>query len=343
MTLASLRGAALLAASQQQRIAIVIAVVTVLGALFYLISSVRRGPAPGSEIELAPNRKPYFPDEVLEGPKLDRALSWAVVLLAVSAVGLPAYWLREPARQAGKGFDRGAKWFDERAVTDGRRLFQIAPGDPPTPREAHFGCAQCHGAKGEGGAATISILSDPKDPHSPQRQVNWAAPALNTVTLRYRDDEIRTILVYGRQGTPMPAWGVKGGGPMDDQQIDDLIAYLHSIALSPKEAKAQAERFGTDGSALFDAFCARCHTQGYSYGEPGLSGGGGGTIGPSLVDGATLRRFPNPAAQVDWVTNTAEFGKPYGVGGISHGLMPHFSDMLSAEQIKAIVDYERGL
>jgi len=28
---------------------------------------------------------------------------------------------------------------------------------------------------------------------------------------------------------------------------------------------------------------------------------------------------------------------------VSHGIMPHFSDMLSADQIKAIVDYERTL
>ena len=32
----------------------------------------------GSEIELAPNRKPYLPDEQLEGPKLDRTLTIAL-------------------------------------------------------------------------------------------------------------------------------------------------------------------------------------------------------------------------------------------------------------------------
>ena len=71
--------------------------------------------------------------------------------------------------------------------------------------------------------------------------------------------------------------------------------------------------------------------------------GGGGSLGYSLVDGAELRRFPGVAAHVDWVTSTAEFGKPYGIGGISHGLMPHFSDMLTEDQIKAIVAYERTL
>ena len=38
--------------------------------------------------------------------------------------------------------------------------------------------------------------------------VNWQAPALNTVLLRFSEDEVRNILVYGRPGTPMPAWGL---------------------------------------------------------------------------------------------------------------------------------------
>jgi mono/diheme cytochrome c family protein len=36
-------------------------------------------------------------------------------------------------------------------------------------------------------------------------------------------------------------------------------------------------------------------------------------------------------------------GKAYGVRGVSHGIMPHFSDMLTDDQIKAVADYERGL
>jgi len=36
-------------------------------------------------------------------------------------------------------------------------------------------------------------------------------------------------------------------------------------------------------------------------------------------------------------------GKPYGPRGVSHGIMPHFGDMLAPEQIKAVVDFERSL
>ena len=40
----------------------------------------------GSEIELAPNRKPYLSDEELEGAKLDRSLTFALIMLAILAV-----------------------------------------------------------------------------------------------------------------------------------------------------------------------------------------------------------------------------------------------------------------
>ena len=64
---------------------------------------------------------------------------------------------------------------------------------------------------------------------------------------------------------------------------------------------------------------------------------------PVFVGGSTVRQFPNITAQILWVSETAELGKQYGVRGISKGVMPHFNEMLSDTQIKAIVDYERGL
>jgi mono/diheme cytochrome c family protein len=200
----------------------------------------------------------------------------------------------------------------------------------------HFGCSNCHGVNGTGGSTSYSLPGT-----TPPKQVTWQCPPLNTVTLRYRDSEITNIITYGRANTPMPAWGIAGGGPMNDQQISDLVAYLHSISIGSEKAMAQAAPTGTDGKTLFDGYCARCHTEGFSYGDPGVDGGG--AFGPSLTGGLTLRQFPDDKDQIDWVTNTAELGKPYGQRGVSHGIMPHFGEMLNADQIKAIVDYERTL
>jgi mono/diheme cytochrome c family protein len=330
-----------LAATSQERVALIVVLILALGWLIYLYSTARRTYEPGAELEVAPNRKQYYDDDGMEGPRLTRYLWWAFAMLAILAVGLPAYWLREPFRQEGAGFDRGTSYFEHKEVERGKELFQASPGNPPKPREPHFGCENCHGAEGVGGVTSYTF-QDPGDPNAPPKTVQWVAPALNTVMLRFRPEEVRTIIVYGRAGTPMPPWGVEGGGPMNDQQVDDLIAYLTDITLDERQVRQQnLEQYGTDGQKLFEGFCARCHTEGFSYGQPGMPGGG--AYGPPLIGGSTLRQFPTTQLHEEWVAETAEFGKQYGTRGIAKGVMPFFGRVLSPEQIKAIVEYERTL
>jgi mono/diheme cytochrome c family protein len=51
---------------------------------------------------------------------------------------------------------------------------------------------------------------------------------------------VTDVITNGRPGTPMQPWGVDGGGPKNDQSIQDLVAYLRSIQLTPKQAQAQS-------------------------------------------------------------------------------------------------------
>src|SRR3546814_129362 len=90
----------------------------------------------------------------------------------------------------------------------------------------------------------------------------------------------------------MPAWGEGGGGPLTEQQLENIIDYLASIQLTSDESKDAVETqlrtelgLGEDeeidytdlatGEALFnlgreDNFaggayaCGRCHTRGWS-------------------------------------------------------------------------------
>lgn len=325
----------------QQKFGFAVVVVLTLGWAAYLLTHLRKEgtPPPGAEMELAPNRRPYFDDDALESHRLDRALLGGLVLMVIVAVGLPLYWAREPSRQEG-----AVRGFDVRAAGRGLVLFQPAGSPIPEGNTGHFGCGGCHGTEGQGGS-TKYVMSDPLDPDKPPREVAWQAPALNTVLLRYSTEEVRAILVYGRANTPMPAWGVVGGGPMNDQQIDDLIAYMETIQLDPEEVrKASLAEYGTDGAKLFDGFCSRCHTFGWSIGEPDVAGGG--SFGPSLRDGETVRQFPDPATHTEFITEGSEYAKPYGlrgVGGDEGGGMPGFGQMLTKEQIDAIVAYERSL
>jgi mono/diheme cytochrome c family protein len=319
-----------LAASTQRTLGLAIVAVLVGGWLIYvLVANLRSGQAPGSEIETAPNRRPYFDDDQLEGPRLDRMLSLGLISLAFIAVFLPIYWLREPGRQK-----NAIVGFQQRATKRGAELFQSASAPVP-PGHLSFGCADCHGNKGQGGSTNFT-LTDPKNPTN-VRIVQWQVPALDTVLLRFNEDpkvcgdplqagplcEVTQIITYGRPGTPMPPWGVNGGGPMNDQQISDLVAFIRSIQIGSKQAKADDAKLGaTDGHALFDAFCA---------------------FGPNLTNGAEDRQFPDAAKQVLFITIGSDYQKLYGVRGIGSGRMPGFGDMLSAAQIKAIVDYERSL
>jgi mono/diheme cytochrome c family protein len=307
-----------------------------------ILGSRRRKPAP------PPNLTPYYDDEIMEGPKLERFLGAAVIFSAVLAAALPAYWLLEPTRQ--KKMDKD---FLASSVERGLHRFAVAGTVPPS-EVLNLECARCHGAKAEGGAATF--LLQPSQPGELAKTVSWTAPPLNDVLLRFSPDEVAQIITYGRPGTPMPAWGLAGGGPLPEQPIDDLVNFLQSIQLKPEEAmkrnteraqKVMADNPGiSEGQALFMAACARCHTKGWSYGDPQVMGGGG-AFGPNLTNGVTLRQFPplagGVAKHVEFVTTGSDFQKPYGTQGIGSGRMPGFGQELSARQIDEIVLYERGL
>lgn len=354
----------------------IVVAILVIGFVIAVVSNMRRGRAEvGAELELAANRKPYLSDEELEGKKLDRTLGLALILLMIIAVGLPAYWLAEPAREQGE-----VQHYD--------KVF-IARGEDVYLNKAK--CVSCHGPNGVGGAAPYTLLNANGDYVA---SVKWLAPALNTVLFRYSEAEVNNILEFGRPPSPMPAWGSLGGGPLSDQQLLDVIAYLRSIQLPANTATANLNQeiatvckpdaqnnctlYGTPadmnwktlGEALFnmgefDGFasgawsCARCHTRGWSIGMPQVPGGGGG-LGPNLTNGSEERAFDTPELQQAFVSVGSTLGKGYGNGGMGSGQMPAWginpnaSDptqatmspaqtMYTENQIAAIVAYERSL
>ncbi len=303
--------------------------VFVLGALRNIASARKEL---GSEVEVAPNRKPYYDDEILEGPKLDGALSFALVLLGILALALPFYWLAEPGRQEG-AVDAYQLNFESR----GADLYTVGAQ-----------CVNCHAAGGVGGGAAY-VLQDGDGQFI--ANATWAAPALNNVLNRYSEEEVTYILNYGRPGSPMAAWGTPGGGPLTSQQVETIIDYLGTFQLQSidvidiaeaggseaddeesvaaqaaadvviSEVRTEVDRsladgeFDTVGEAVFNLgfysgygagaySCGRCHTAAWSLGpdispqavEPGFAGCGGGDpsgIGYSLCGGNVLNRFPD--------------------------------------------------
>lgn len=196
----------------------------IIGVVYVFITIRQSKPEVGSEIELAPNRKPYYDDEELEGRKLDRTLSFGLLGLFIIGIGLPLYWLQEPGRQ-----DGAKERINDEFVKRGAAMFD-------TTENGGYNCAFCHGVEGVGGA-TPYTLTDSQGRFI--KTVTWQGPALNTVFLRYSRDEVRYILTYGRPFSPMPPWGTKGGGPLTDQKLQELMDYIDTFQLTPEEAQKE--------------------------------------------------------------------------------------------------------
>ena len=130
---------------------------------------------------------------------------------------LPIYYLGEQDRQAGF-----VEQFDEESLERGAEVV------------ASVGCTDCHGSDWSGGGASYVEKRSGIN-------VNWAAPALNDVFYRYDAEEVRYWIVYGRANTPMPAWGTEGGGPLDEQQVSDVINYLATQQIDQQAALAKID------------------------------------------------------------------------------------------------------
>ena len=289
-------------------------------------------PEVGAEIELAPNRKPYYDDEELEGPRLDRFLTFALVLLGVTAVALPLYWLAEPGRQADP-----IKRFEAIFASRGEEEFDA-------------NCSSCHGQGATGGVAAY-VLQDKAGNFL--ANVTYNAPALNNALLRFDRDEVQYVLDHGRAFSPMQPWSTVGGGSMNAQQTKNIIDYLESITITSDEAheqvaeglEAMRERYpsASEGELLFNLqansgsySCARCHTQGWSYGRPGPTGSG--AFGPKLY--SVVDKFNSVEDLQDFLSEGCELGALYGrQSQCKSGQMPAFGEVYTAEQLEAVAEY----
>ena len=457
----------------------------IVGALAYFAAVGFRGS--GKNEETPANLTKYKSDDELETKHLDKSLSCAVLIASLLTIMIPLYYLGEDSRQ--QSF---VEEFEDVSVERGHHLYE------------EFGCGNCHGVDGGGGAASyVEKRSGVK--------VTWAAPAINNVFYRYDDSEVKYWLIYGRANSPMPAWGLEGGGPMNDGQLEDLIDYLHSfqveqsfelgtietsinssllrlensalqveneiinqkilieeikagpaklpvlqeavekitallekdsgidsdedglydsveieiseysatiadivglsiLNLNPEEEESTPSRkdasvakgylsqlnsqlintgilvegqekflnealdglefletaleqrlwevsfeeiaestFGGNideakrAVGLFNAYCARCHTAGYSAGVAYTKKIGSGGLGPALRGGRANIQFKNRGDLIDFIINGSVNGKGYGVNGVGGGKMPGFGAVLPESDIALVIDYLRGM
>lgn len=372
--------ATLLAASVQRSIGLVVAWITIVGFAVYIYVNMRRAkPELGAEVDLAPNRKPYYSDEELEGPRLDRFLTMALLLLGVLAVGLPFYWLAEPGRQ-----EDSVRRFEAIFASRGEALYNT-------------NCSACHG-QGAGGGVASYVLQDKEGDFL--ANAAWKAPALNNALLRFNREEVQYVLDHGRAFSPMQPWSTVGGGAMNAQQIQNLIDYMNAVNLTSEEAQDQIrgglvarvteelqigvtdsderktiadeveaafDEANTNAAALIELgvadsdsdaqlklgqlmfnneaaagsySCARCHTQGWSYDRPGATGSG--AFGPKLWN--VEEKFNDLEQLSLFLGEGCDLGKLYGrQSQCKSGQMPGFGSQYTQEQLEAVAAYLASL
>jgi cbb3-type cytochrome c oxidase subunit III len=173
-------------------------------------------------------------------------------------------------------------------------------------------CAPCHGTFGEGGP-------------NPSRQDDIIAPISTGEYLKTRDDAtLRAIISQGQPNFGMSPFASSNGGPLDEDQIDAIVAYLRSweanppVELPPEIAQ---RNISGNGVQIYKELCAQCH------GEQGEGG-----IGPSLVDAEFTQKYPADEAIFDTISNGHPATPMIAWGGI-----------LTSDQIQQLVEYIRQL
>jgi len=225
------------------------------------------------------------------------AIILVIALLIIVYGGEERRMYYETKAQQGKSVARGARMYDSY-------------------------CAGCHGKRGEGLAGVYSPLNV-SDLWSGRENIAFYG------TLH---DYIALNISAGHPKLNMPSWADEYGGPLRNDQVEDLTQFvLNWMGPQPEGVRVAGAQFipplpsdiepGTPAARGHDIFftsCAACHGR----------DAGGSDLGPTLVS-------PEVAAQDDdFFRETITNGRP----GTS---MPVWGSVLSSEDIEDVVAFLR--
>lgn len=201
-----------------------------------------------------------------------------LVLTLLVIISLGIYWNAEEDRLA-----HAAREFTNERISRGRTIYNEQ-------------CVSCHGAQGEGGVG----------------------PALNnrTVLKNTLDSVFFSVIRSGVPSTQMPAWSVDFGGPLTDEDVRDVVAFIRAWEpTAPEIAPVVFTPDAARGALLFSGTCAVCHGE----------NGAGTDKAPKLNDVARLNSLDD-----DWYRGVIRSGRP------AKG-MPTWGTVLSPNQVEDLI------
>lgn len=307
--------------------------------------------APGATVEqptpywVAPI--PAAPDPLEISGNLDRKIVLGAVMLFALFGLVGGYFLLQILPGSANLRAIGAERQLETSIHRGKNLY------------ANF-CYNCHGKLGQGNGE-----SGPRGP-LPGKPLNKSDFKYETLKddpakLKTQEDFIRLRITRGKQNPPpnysMPAWGQRDGGPFNDEQVSQLIAFIMrgsdedwadivtirshlegaSVDADPGEPPAVAST-----GDLAQQYCSTCHS--FDANKPSTVPQAPnlakyGVEGPLAAEVKALKASGDPDWLFKWVSNAPKI-KP-GV------IMPVWLDKdggtLPEDTIRKIVDYLQQL
>lgn len=215
---------------------------------------------------------------MLKDENYDRYLIFGLALTLLIMVGFGYYIITENSRM-----EAAAATFEDERIHHGREIYTEQ-------------CATCHGNQGEGGVGTA---------------LNNKALLKNTF-----DEVFFSVIRSGVPSTQMPAWSVDFGGPLTDEDIRSVVAFIR--AWEPTAPEIEPEVFEPSperGAMLFASTCEVCH------GENGMGSG----FGPMVNNPERLANLDD-----DWYRGVIRNGRP------AQG-MPTWGTVLSPDQIEDLI------
>ena len=259
-----------------------------------------------------------------------RLKTLGVVLITALAAFTMLYWVTDDARRTAIGISH-----EEELLEFGEVIFSDNEAEP-----AAAGCAQCHGADGTGGEPGAQVVGPNLHTRSLAEKLK-VNPNYVHLAVSYGG-----VVVSGNVNSPMPAWSSEVGGPLNEQQIEAVVALVESWAEEAGEQPVvEVDNTVEAGAEVYaNAGCVSCHAA-------DLTGTAAGPDITTIGEDVITEGLPVEPAGLDqmiadyeedprnflelWIRDSAGNYND----GASTGMPPHPESSLSESALQALITF----